>query len=58
MIVLMTTIKTIKNQITRILMCGVECMIAAGRIERDRLRKVRASQGRMPDNVRRRRLQG
>ena len=33
-------------------------MIAAASVERPQVRKVRASQGRMPDNVRWRRLQG
>jgi hypothetical protein len=35
---------------------GVEYMIAADNAERRQVRKVRASQGRMPDNVRWRRL--
>jgi len=33
-------------------------MIAAAGSERTQVRKVRASQGRMPDNVRRRQLPG
>ena len=33
-------------------------MIAAASVERPQVRKVRASQGRMPDNVRWRQLQG
>ena len=33
-------------------------MIAAAGVERPQVRKVRASQGRMPDNVRWRRLPG
>ena len=32
----------------------VRYVIAAGRTERGQVRKVRASQGRVPDNVRRR----
>ena len=36
----------------------VRQMIAAVIAERQQVRKVRASQGRMPDNVRWRRLQG
>ena len=36
----------------------VRQVIAAAKAERPQVRKVRASQGRMPDNVRWRRLQG
>jgi len=36
----------------------VRQVIAAADAERQQVRKVRASQGRMPDNVRWRRLQG